>query len=110
MRSIVLAIAFAASMSAVAATPYNFTKPTTPHQARAEKEQSVFLTIVNHVPNDREVLVGDQMYKIDFGGVLHVYAPVGSTVRLYSRTQSKINGQQLLQVTPEDANRSLLLN
>jgi hypothetical protein len=109
MRSIVLALALAAPIAAVAA-PTDFTHPTTPRQARAAKEQTVFLTIVNHVPNDREVLVGDQMYKIDFGGVLHVYAPVGSTVRLYSRTQSKVNGQPLLQVTPEDANRSIMLN
>jgi len=39
-----------------------------------------------------------------------VLAPVGSPVFVYSETNSKVNGQELMRVSPSDADKSILLN
>ena len=106
MRSLILALALAAPVSAVAAAP-SYTNPlNTMHHA---KEQLVFLTFVNYTSQDREVRIGDTQYKIRFDSVLHVYAAVGSRVRVYSLQNSKITGQELLQVSVDDAGKSVIL-
>jgi hypothetical protein len=106
MRSIIFALAFAAPVSAVAATP-TYTNPiSTMHHAR---EQVVFLTFVNHTSQEREVRIGDVKYKLQYGSVLHVYAPVGSLVRVYSTENTKVNGQELMQVSANDAYKSVFL-
>ena len=106
MRSLILALALAAPVSAVAALP-TYTNPvSTMHHA---KEQVVFLTFVNFTSQDREVQIGDTQYKIRYDSVLHVYAPVGSTVRVYSMQNSKVHGQELMQVSANDRGRSVFL-
>ena len=106
MRSLILALALAAPVSAVAAAP-SYTNPLNAmHHA---KEQLVFLTFVNYTSQDREVRIGDTQYKIRFDSVLHVYAAVGSRVRVYSLQNSKIAGQELLQVSVDDAGKSVIL-
>lgn len=106
MRSLVLALALAAPVSAVAGTP-TYTNPmTTVHQ---QKEQVVFLTFVNYTSQDREVRIGDVPYKIRYDSVLHVYAPVGSVVRVYSLQNTKVTGQQLMQVSAADSGKSVFL-
>jgi hypothetical protein len=107
MRSLILALAFAAPLSAVAATPNTFTSPmTNVHQA---KPQEVFMTFVNYTSSDREVRVGNDVYKVNFGSIKHLYAPVGSTIRVYSQTNSKINGQVLMQVAESDRDTNVVL-
>ena len=106
MRSLMLALALAAPVSAVAASP-TYTNPvSTMHHA---KEQVVFLTFVNYTSQDREVRIGDVQYKIRYDSVLHVYAPIGSLVKVYSMQNSKVNGQELMQVSANDAGRSVFL-
>ena len=110
MRSLILALALAAPVSAVAATPASaptYSNPmTTVHQ---QKEQVVFLTFVNYTPQDREVRIGDKQYKVRYDSVLHVYAPVGSVVRQYSEQNSQMNGQELMQVSASDRDKSVFL-
>jgi hypothetical protein len=107
MRSLLLALAFAAPVCAVAATP-DYTHPISAVHSQ-EREQVVFLTFVNYTPQDREVRVGNLQYKVRYDTVLHVYAPVGSVVRVFSEQNSKINGQELMQVSANDRNKSVFL-
>jgi hypothetical protein len=111
MRSIVLAVAIATSiaapLSAVAATPYTFTTPTNArHQA---KPVEVYMTFLNLTSQDRELVVDGQMYKIRYDSTLHVHLPVGSVVRVYSETNSKVRGQELMQVSETDADSTVKL-
>lgn len=106
MRSLFLALALAAPVSAVAATPTCGNPMTTVHQ---QKEQVVFLTFVNYTSQDREVRIGDVQYKIRYDSVLHVHAPVGSVVRVYSDVNTKVYGQELMQVSANDADKSVYL-
>jgi hypothetical protein len=106
MRSLMLALALAAPVSAVAASP-TYTNPVS--TMRHAKEQVVFLTFVNYTSQDREVRIGDAQYKIRYDSILQVYAPVGSIVRIYSAQNSKISGQKLMQVSANDAGRSVFL-
>ena len=110
MRSLILALALAAPVSAVAATPASaptYSNPmTTVHQ---QKEQVVFLTFVNYTPQDREVRIGDKQYKIRYDSLLHVYAPVGSPVFVFSEQNSKVNGQELMRVSASDRDKSVFL-
>jgi hypothetical protein len=108
MRSIVLALAFAAPLSAVAATPYTYTH-TNPTRVHAQKPQTVMITFVNRTSQDREVVVGNQAFKIQYFKKMNLELPVGSDVRLYSETNSKINGQVLMQVSPADQNTDVVL-
>ena len=105
MRSLIIALALAAPVSAVAAT---YTNPvTTAHHQQAQ--QVVFLTFVNHTAQDREVRIGNQQYKVRYNSALHVYASVGSVVSEYSDQNSKVNGQELLQVAANDQDKSVFL-
>jgi hypothetical protein len=110
MRSLILALALAAPVSAVAATPISaptYSNPmTTVHQ---QKVQVVFLTFVNYTPQDREVRIGDKQYKMRYDSVLHVYAPVGSPVFVFSDQNSKVYGQELMRVSATDAGKSVFL-
>jgi hypothetical protein len=107
MRSIVLALAFAAPLSAVAATPNTFTTPDV--HTHAAKPQTVFVTLVNRTSQDREVVIGGDVYKLNYNSKLNVSAPVGSSVKVYSQTNSKVNGQELMQVSAADENKTIEL-
>jgi hypothetical protein len=111
MRSLIVALALAAPVSAVAATPNpapTYSNPmTTVHQQ--QKQQVVFLTFVNYTAQDRDVRIGNVQYKVRFDSVLHVYAPVGSVVRAYSDQDTKANGQVLMQVSATDRDKSVFL-
>jgi hypothetical protein len=107
MRSLIFALALAAPVSAVAATPTYSNPMTTAHQQ--QKEQLVFLTFVNFTPQDREVRIGNKQYKIRYDSLLHVYAPVGSVVRQFCEQNTKVNGQELMQVSASDTNKSVFL-
>ena len=106
MRSLILALAFAAPVSAVAATP-NYGNPLTTTHRQATRE--VALTFVNYTAQDREVVIGDKEYKLPYHSTMHVYASVGSPVLVYSETNSKVNGQELMRVSENDQNSSVLL-
>jgi hypothetical protein len=104
MRSLILALALAAPVSAVASTPtYSNPLNNTHHQ----KVQDVYITFVNYSVQDREVVIGNQEYKIGCRATIHVHAPVGSPVFVYSETNSKVNGQELMRVSPNDADKSI---
>ena len=106
MRSLIFALALAAPVSAVAATPTYSNPLSSMHH---QKEPVVFMTFVNYTVQDREVQIGDDLYKIPFHSVANVYAPVGSPVFVYSETNTKVNGQELMRVSASDANKSVLL-
>jgi hypothetical protein len=109
MRSFMLALAFAAPVCAVAATP-NYTNPIHAlHSQQNQKDQLVFLTFVNYTPQDREVRIGNIQYRARYNTVLHVYAPVGSVVRVFSDQNTKVNGQELMTVSAADRDKSILL-
>ena len=105
MRSIVLVLALAAPLSAVAA-PNTFTRPTRVHE---EKPQQVFMTFVNHTPQDREVMIGNRVFKLHNFERLNIEASVGSEVRVYSEVNSKVNGQVLMQVSAADRDTDIVL-
>jgi hypothetical protein len=106
MRSLIFALALAAPVCAVAATPsYSNPMDTARHQA----EQVVFLTFVNYTSQDRELVIGNQEYKLRYHTVAHVYAAVGSPVFVYSETNTKVNGQELMRVSANDRDKSILL-
>jgi hypothetical protein len=107
MRSIVLALAFAAPLSAVAATPNTFTTPDV--HTHVTKPQTVFVTLVNRNVQDREVQIGEEVYKLNSNSRINVTAPVGSSVKVYSQTNSKVNGQEQMQVSAADQNKSIEL-
>jgi len=106
MRSIVLALALVAPLSAVAA-PNTFTRPTHMHEA---KPQEVMMTFINRTSQDREVVVGDVSYKLHQFEKASFAVPVGSDVRVFSQTNSKINGQVLMQVSAADENTDVVLH
>ena len=106
MRSLILALALAAPVSAVAAAP-TYSNPLS--DMHHQKEQVVFMTFVNYTLQDREVQIGNQLYKIPNLGVIHVYAPVGSPVFVYSETNSKVYGQELMRVSANDQDKSVFL-
>jgi hypothetical protein len=106
MRSLMLALALAAPVSAVAAAP-TYSNPLS--DMHHQKERVVFMTFVNYTVQDREVQIGDKLYKIPYLGIVHVYAPVGSPVFVYSETNSKVNGQELMRVSESDRDKSVFL-
>ena len=106
MRFLVLALALAAPASAVAATPTYSNPLINRHYAQ---EQEVMVTFVNYTVEDREVRIGDQQYKIPFFSTMHVYAPVGSLVFVYSEKNSQVNGQELMRVSAKDQDKSIFL-
>jgi hypothetical protein len=106
MRSLIFALALAAPVSAVAATPTYSNPMSTAHR---QAEQVVYMTFVNYTAQDRELVIGNQEYKVRYDSVVHVYAPVGSPVFVYSETNSKVNGQELMRVSANDRDKSVLL-
>jgi uncharacterized protein (DUF2252 family) len=106
MRSFLIALALAAPVSAVAATP-NYTNPMS--SAHHQAERVVYMTFVNYTSQDREVVIGNEKYKIQYHSVAHVQAPVGSPVFVYSETNSKLNGQELMRVSENDKDTSVFL-
>jgi cation transport ATPase len=106
MRSIILALVLAAPVSAVAATP-TYTNPlSTMHHQR---QQMVYLTFVNNTLQDREVRIGNNQYMMRPITMLHMFVPVGSVIREYSDQNTKVNGQELMQVSASDAHKSVVL-
>jgi hypothetical protein len=106
MRSLIFALALAAPVCAVAATP-NYSNPL--NSAHHEKVEEVFMTFVNYTVQDRELVIGDKEYKIPYHSTMHVYAPVGSPVFMYSETNTKVNGQELMRVSANDRDKSVFL-
>jgi hypothetical protein len=111
MRSIfavvTLAASIAAPLSAVASTRATFTSPTSVrHQA---KSQEVYLTFHNVTSQDRELVIGDRTFKVRTDAKITLTVPVGSVIRVYSQTNSKVNGQQLMQVAATDADSTVVL-
>ena len=106
MRSLLVALVLAAPICAIAATPDYTNRLTTAHHV---KEQMVFVTFVNHTSQEREVRIGDAQYAIPYNSQAHLSIPVGSVVRVYSSTNSKINGQELLQVSARDNESAVFL-
>jgi hypothetical protein len=106
MRSLILALALAAPVSAVAATP-TYSNPL--NNMHHQKQPVVFMTFVNYTVQDREVQIGDELYKVPYLKVVHVYAPVGSPVFVYSEMNTKVHGQELMRVSANDQDRSILL-
>jgi hypothetical protein len=107
MRSLIFALALAAPISAVAASPsYSNPLSSMHHQ---QQQQEVFLTFVNNSVQDREILIGDHVYKLPFRGMVHVHATVGTPVFVYSETNSKVNGQELMLVSATDQDKSITL-
>jgi len=115
MRSLnlarVLAYALFAVPCAAFAAPTNYTSPLASmhDQRQHEKPLVVDLEFRNNSPQEREVRIGDRQYVIRFGRTLHVTAPVGSVVRVFSNENSKVNGQELMVVSAADANREIKL-
>jgi hypothetical protein len=106
MRSLLIALALAAPVSAVAATP-TYTNPmTTAHHVR---EQVVYVTFVNHTSQEREVRIGNTVYLIPYNSQRHLSIPVGSSVRVYSSQNSAWNGQELMQVSAKDDESAVFL-
>jgi hypothetical protein len=107
MRSILLALALAAPVSAVAATP-SFTNPmNTAHRA---KVQTVLVTFVNNTSGEREIRIGNEQYSMRNNTVFHVFVPVGTLVSVYSNQNTRINGQQTVLISPETARDAVFLN
>lgn len=106
MRSLLIALVLAAPVSAVAATP-TYTNPmTTAHHV---KEQTVYVTFVNHTSQEREVRIGNTQYRIPFNTQFHLAVPVGSVVRVYSDQNSKLNGAELMTVSANDNESAVFL-
>jgi len=107
MRSLMIALVLAAPVSAVAATP-NYTNPVnTAHHA---KQQTVYVTFVNHNVNEREVIIDNVKYTVAYNSKVDVVVPVGSVARVYSSQDSKIDGQQTFLLTAADAKAVVYLN
>ena len=106
MRLLVLALALAAPVSAVAATP-NYSNPlSSMHHAQ---EQMVLVTFVNYTSQEREVRIGDHQYAMLPHTTFQKFVTVGSVVRVYSDENSKVNGQELMQVSANDNGKNVFL-
>ena len=106
MRSLVLALAFAAPVSAVAAAPTYSNPLSTMHHAT---EQDELIMFVNYTSQEREVRIGDHQYAMLPHTMFQKFVPVGSVVRVYSDENSKVNGQELMQVSATDSGKSVFL-
>ena len=107
MRSFIFALALAAPVSAVASAPA-FTYSNPMNSMHQQKERVVFMTFVNYTSQDREVRIGNVQYRIQYDSLLHVYAPVGSLVTVFSAQNSKVD-PQYMHVSASDAGKSVLL-
>jgi hypothetical protein len=101
-----LALALAAPISAVASTPMYSNPLSSVHHA---KEQTVLITFVNYTSQEREVRIGDHQYSMFAHTVFQKFVPVGSVVREYSNINTKVNGQELMQVSANDDGKNIFL-
>jgi hypothetical protein len=108
MRSLLLALALAAPLSAVAATP-TYSNAMTALRHHQPKTEMVPMTFVNYTSQEREVRIGDTQYIMKLNTTFHTMVPVGSVVRVYSSQNSKVNGQELMLVSAADANKRVPL-
>ncbi len=106
MRFLVLAVALAAPASAVAATP-TYSNPLTNRNHAQEAE--VMVTFVNRSLEEREVRIGNHQYRMLPLTEFNTFVPVGSPVFVYSDVNTKVNGQELMRVSANDAGTSVLL-
>ncbi|MGD0648708.1 MAG: hypothetical protein ABR971_12010 [Acidobacteriaceae bacterium] len=106
MRSLILALALAAPVSAVASTPMYSNPMSRMHH---QKVQEVFLTFENKTVQDREVVIDGLEYRVPCLSTVHLHAPVGSPVFVFSQTNSKVHGQELMRVSPNDADKNIPL-
>jgi hypothetical protein len=106
MRSILIALVLAAPVAAVAATP-NYTNPVnTAHHA---KEQTVYVTFVNHTSQEREVIIDHVKYTVGYNSKIDVVVPAGSVARVYSNQNSKVDGQQVILLAASDEKTTVFL-
>ena len=108
MRSLLLALALAAPMSAVAASP-TYSNPMLSARHHAQKQEMVPMTFVNFTSQEREVRIGNNQYIMQVNTTFHTMVPVGSEVRVYSSQNTKVNGQPLMLVSEADANKRVPL-
>jgi hypothetical protein len=101
MRSIALALALTAPLSAVASTYTN------PLSARPQHPQTVMITLSSRTGQEREVRIGKEQIKLRALQATNISVPVGTTVLLYSSQNSKLQGVPLLQVAATDNGRVL---
>ncbi len=106
MRSLIFALALAAPFSAVASTPM-YSNPMS--HSHHQQVQDVFMTFENKTVQDRELVIGNEKYRIPCLSTIHLQAPVGSPVFVYSETNTKVHGQELMRVSPTDADKSIPL-
>jgi hypothetical protein len=107
MRSLIFALALAAPVSAVASNPMYSNPMSRSHHQQVEE---VFLTFENKTVQDRELVIGDEKYRIPSLSKVHCHAPVGYPVFVYSETNTKVNGQELMRVSASDADKSIPLS
>ncbi len=104
MRSLILALALAAPVSAVASTS-TYSNPMI--SMRHQNVQEVCLTFKNYSVQDRELVIGDKKYKLASVSGIHIYVPVGSPVFVYSEMNTNVNGQELMRVSANDADKTI---
>jgi len=115
MRSLNLARVLAYALFAVPCAGFaatsNYTSPMVAmhDQRQHEKPLYVDLAFYNITSQEREVRIGDRQFKIPYNQVLHITAPVGSVVRIFSSQNSKLNGQELMEVSATDDHRLVKL-
>jgi len=78
--------------------------------AHHAKQQTVYVTFVNHNVNEREVIIDNVKYTVAYNSKIDVVVPVGSVARVYSSQDSKIDGQQTFLLTAADAKAVVYLN
>ncbi len=94
MRSLILTLALAAPLSAVAAAP-SYSNPL--NNMHHQKAQEVFMTFVNYTVQDREVQLGDHVVQDSIAsGSCMCMRRLERPVFVYSQTNSKVNGQELM--------------
>jgi len=106
MRSLIFALALAAPVSAVASTTaYSYSNPLSRmhHQEAAD----VSIRFVNNTVQDRELVIGDKRYTMASISTIHVYVPVGTPVFVYSETNTKVHGQELMRVSANDEDKTV---
>jgi hypothetical protein len=106
MRSVMIALVLAAPLSAVAATP-NYTNPV--NTARHAKEQTVYVTFVNHTSQEREIIIDNVKYTVAYNSKIDVVVPAGSVARVYSNQNTKVNGQQEILLAASDVKTTVFL-
>ena len=112
MRSIALAMVLAAPVCAVASTPATIPSPHYQDvlmNLHRPENQDVMVTFVNHTVTDRELLIGGQKYDVRVLSMVSVLIPVGDPVFVYSKRDSKVDGQELMRAAAYDQDRTVIL-